>query len=445
VHRGYHAGWFHPLSLPLALIAVMSLAAPCWVYFTHESVGLIYATGYAPVDGSDLDVALSVSACLALALVVCGYMIGAATVLIVATAPAQRTKFERHTGLTDVASLRYRSARRAGMVLMWLAGMAQVFAAALERGTPYGVNQFQYGVPAILAPAAASALLGGLIVTQVASCRLSMPRSFREILGGVGPWFALGTYLVAVALTGGRGGLIPPLVYLGWAYSLKVHRISLMRMAIVLGVGIVIASVVVSYRDGTGLAPGSPVAIAQDTVDSVSSSAWLTEQTVLRVPEEVGYMHGSTYLAAVEAQLPGPLSRATGAPNRTASAVFRDIIDYNNPDQGFAESLPSEAYLNFGLIGCAGAGLVLGLIMGLAWVASEENKWSSREVWYGVLLAGLMTGFRADAVAQIKDILYPMLVVWVLLAWCRVAPGGTEDLRLGWDEDAAGRFVLRRR
>jgi hypothetical protein len=39
-HKGRHAGWFHPLSLPLATITVMSLGTILWVYFTHQAVGL---------------------------------------------------------------------------------------------------------------------------------------------------------------------------------------------------------------------------------------------------------------------------------------------------------------------------------------------------------------------------------------------------------------------
>jgi hypothetical protein len=54
-------GWFHPLSLPLATLAVMSLGAPLWVYFTHQAVGLLYDTGHQPALASARAVAVSVS------------------------------------------------------------------------------------------------------------------------------------------------------------------------------------------------------------------------------------------------------------------------------------------------------------------------------------------------------------------------------------------------
>ena len=57
--------WFHPLSLPLVAVAVMSLAAPVWVQTTHQPAGLLYSPGYAPL-GQPLATALSTTACAAL-------------------------------------------------------------------------------------------------------------------------------------------------------------------------------------------------------------------------------------------------------------------------------------------------------------------------------------------------------------------------------------------
>jgi hypothetical protein len=144
----------------------------------------------------------------------------------------------------------------------------------------------------------------------------------------------------------------------------------------------------------------------------------------MRVPSDVPYLRGSTYLAAAEAQLPGPVSRYLGVTSRTASAVFRDIIGFNDPNQGFAESYPSEAYLNFGLPGCLGAGLFLGALMGWAWRKRQETVARLRDLLYPVLLAGLIYGFRSDALTQLKDVLYPMLAIWAVTAWYRVRPGG---------------------
>ena len=108
---------------------------------------------------------------------------------------------------------------------------------------------------------------------------------------------------------------------------------------------LIVGTLISNYREHQGLGPASPVALMQNAINDVSSSAWLTQETIIHVPSMTGYMHGSTYLAAVEGQLPGPISRVTGAPKRTASAMFRGIIGFSNPNAGFAESYPSEAYL----------------------------------------------------------------------------------------------------
>ena len=39
---------------------------------------------------------------------------------------------------------------------------------------------------------------------------------------------------------------------------------------------------------------------------------------------------------------------------------------------------------------------------------------------YPVLLAGLVYGFRSDALTQIKDVLYLMLAVWLLMRFYRL-------------------------
>jgi hypothetical protein len=412
-HKGRHAGWFHPLSLPFATLAVMSLGAALWVYFTHEAVGLLYDPGYEPVIASTLAVAVSVTACEALALVVVGYIVGVSAAFAL-TKQAKPAVVEQRWPM-----FRYRDMRRAGLTLMVLGAVSQLAVVALARGSTYGANQLHYGLASILDPSAATALLVGLILVTLTASHTTKPRRLRNLLRG-SEWAALSLYISAVALTGERGGLIAPTVYFGWVYSTQVRVIPLKWIVAGVLLALVSGTVIANYRQGDGLSPGSPNVVIQNAVGDVSSSAWLTEQTVIYVPSMARYMHGSTYLAAVESQLPGPVARALGAPTRTASAVFRNIIGFSNPNQGFAESYPSEAYLNFGLVGCLGAGLFLGALMGWAWRKRRVTATRPRDLLYPVLLAGLVYGFRSDALTQIKDVLYPMLAVWLLMRWYRL-------------------------
>jgi hypothetical protein len=412
-YKGGSAGWFHPLSLPFASIAVMCLGAPLWVYFTHESVGLLYDSGYESINTSTLAVALSVTTCKALTLVLIGYMIGTGAALAL-------TREDRIVVADQERPIfRYQGMRRVGLTLMAAAAVAQLVVTALGRGTPYGANQLQYGLPAILGPIATTSLMAGLITVTLAASHTAKPTRLRNLLSGP-EWAALILYFLGVILAGERGQLIAPVVYLAWLYGTRVRVIPIKWIVAGLLLVLIGGTMISNYRQNQSLWQGSPTVLMQNAMGDVSSSAWLTQQTVIHVPSMEGFMYGSTYLAAVEGQLPGPLSRATGAPTRTASAVFRNIVDFSDPNEGFAESYPSEAYLNFGLFGCLGAGLFLGMLLGWAWRKRRDTATRPRNVLYPVLLAGLIYGFRSDALTQIKDVLYPMLMVAALMGWYRL-------------------------
>ena len=413
VYKRANAGWFHPLSLPFALIAVMCLSAPLWVYFTHESAGLLYYSGYEPANASSLAVALSARTCKALTLVLIGYTIGVGAALAV-------TKKDRlavaHQGRPI---FRYQEMRRFGLTLMTVAAVIVLIADFFRPNTAYGTNQFHYGLTSILGSIASTSLLAGLITVTLAASHTTKPTCLRNLLRRR-EWIAFILFFLGIIVSGNRSELIPPGVYLAWVYGTQVRVIPVKWIVAALLLALIGGTMISNYRQNQSLWPGSPAVIMQNATGAVSSSAWLTQQTVVRVPSMEGFMHGSTYLAAVEGQLPGPLSRAIGAPTRTASAVFRGIIDFSDPNQGFAESYPSEAYLNFGLFGCLGAGLFLGMLVGWAWRKVGDMATRPRDVLYPVMLAGLAYGFRSDALTQIKDVLYPMLIVWALMGWYRL-------------------------
>ena len=226
-------------------------------------------------------------------------------------------------------------------------------------------------------------------------------------------------YFLGVILAGGRAELIAPVVYLAWVYGTQVRVIPIKWIVAGLLLALIGGTMISNYRQNQSLWPGSPAVIVQNATGGVSSSAWLTQQTVVHVPSMEGFMHGSTYLAAVEGQLPGHLAgywRADTDGISRVSAHYR----LSDPNDGFAESYPSEAYLNFGLFGCLGAGLFLGMLLGWAWRKRRDTATRPRNVLYPVLLAGLAYGFRSDALTQIKDVLYPMLIVGALMGWYRL-------------------------
>jgi hypothetical protein len=406
--RASRARWFHPLALPLAVIAVMSLGAPAWVLVTHRPAGLLFDPGYEPAGASSLAVAVSGTACAALVLVVAGYAAGTVISLLLVR--------DRQPGAAR--ALHCDGLRRAGLALMAAAVASRALAAWMQRGSAYGAGQLTYSLPSLLSAAGATVFLAGLIAVTVAACRDAHPLDVRAVLRGR-EWAALACYLAVVAASGERGGLIAPLVIVAWSYSTRVRPIRARWLAAGLVAALALAAVISNYRAGVELSPGSPASVLQAAAGDVNSPAWLTQQTVTAVPWTEPWQHGSTYVAAAEAQVPGPLSRHLGATTRTASAVFRHMIGFWSPDQGYAESYPSEAYLNWGLPGCLGAGLFLGLLLGWAWRRHRDPASRVTDLLYPLLLAGLAYGFRSDALTQVKDVLYPALILLALLRWNR--------------------------
>lgn len=406
--QGY-ARWFHPLSLPLAAITVMSLGGPLWVYLTHRPSGLLYDPGHAPLGASLLQVPLSGIACAALVLVIGGYFAGAGLALTMIS-PAEGR---------PAPPFRYQRMRQAGLALMAAAAGGRLLADFLGRGHSYGVNQFQYGPGAALAAAASEMVLPGLILVTMMAFGPEKPERMRDLLRGR-EWLALSVYALAVAGAGERSGLIAPAVYLAWAYGTQVRAIRVRWVIASVVVALAFGAVISGYRSGGGVRVPSPGVMAQDGAGDVSSAAWLTEQTVIHVPSAFPFAHGATYAAALEAQVPGPVARKTGATSRTAAAEFRDIISYSDPDQGFSEAFPAEAYLNFGMAGCVGAGMFLGFLLGWAWRRHRVPGFRAQDVLYPLLLAGLVYGFRSDALTQVKEVLYPALTVCAVVAWCRL-------------------------
>jgi len=74
--------------------------------------------------------------------------------------------------------------------------------------------------------------------------------------------------------------------------------------------------------------------------------------------------------------------------------------------------------------------VLLGAVVGWAWRRGRRVPASTRDVLYPVLLAGLAYGLRSDALTQVKDVLYPMLAVWLVTSWCQ-ARHATLALRPG--------------
>jgi hypothetical protein len=139
------------------------------------------------------------------------------------------------------------------------------------------------------------------------------------------------------------------------------------------------------------------------------------------VPDSEPLRLGSTYVAALQRQLPGPIAlEILGPPTDTASFELRQMLGFYDPDAGFGFSLPAEGFLNFGLVGVVGACVVTGLLLGGSYARRPAGLPDrALHVLYPLIVASLPLSLRADAVQQIKTVLYPMVFAAVVFALAR--------------------------
>ena len=163
---------------------------------------------------------------------------------------------------------------------------------------------------------------------------------------------------------------------------------------------------------------------------AIGTPSFDVSEIVRRVPAAHDYELGSTYLAGLERRLPSPIAnRLFGTPDDTGAYVFRKILGFADPNVGFGFSLPSEGYLNFGFIGSFASALLLGVVLGFAFMRQVAPPRRALHLLYPMLVSTLPLAVRSDALGQIKWILYPSLIVAVILALSRTrsgtAPAGT--------------------
>jgi hypothetical protein len=182
-----------------------------------------------------------------------------------------------------------------------------------------------------------------------------------------------------------------------------------------------------SIRSAGGYDSTAPNTVVGDLINNVSSPLYVTNEIVQRVPSIFPYTEGSTYLEALKRQLPGPIANGLfGPPTDTGAYQFRVIEGYYNPNQGYSFALPAEGYLNFGVVGVALAGMVLGLSLGLSWNRTRGVPQRARQIVYPVILVALPVGLRSDALTQIKLVLAPVVIVAIVLAICRLPSSASQ-------------------
>lgn len=396
---------FHPLVFPTMYISYV-LFSP-WVYMTvtEQPIGIIDP---ASVHGPAIWVMM---------FTVLGWFLGSLTFLEVGV--TERPNHVRYQ--TENTSNLFVHIGRILLVLLVVGRLTQI---RLFAGKVYGANQFQYDVASQLA----TAVLGLFIVATLLVIIGNLGRE-RKPLGRYDWCLFLVIAGLGLVFLGSRADVVAPTIIVLWAYG-KKHRL---RPGAVLAVMACAVQLFVYVGDNRGV--GSPVVheplLARSLLDT-SSPYMITDNLTRSVPALTPYLGGRTYAVSLEMMLPGSISRllVSEAP-QTATIVYRQIEGQTDPNASVGFSLPSEAYLNFGMSGALTVGLLVGSVFGMAYRRStSRRRGSAGDYFYPILAAAVPYGLRSDALGQMKMALYPLLILTVisLIVRRRTSPTPPADM-----------------
>jgi hypothetical protein len=383
--------WFHPLVMPATYVAFALLAPLGYVVATQRPVaGTVAGDLSLPLIGT-------------LALTVTGFVAGVLVSLSCVTA-------------SDGADIprRWERVLLAGRVLLGFAIVLRTYSTVRGWGSTYGRGSVNFGTQGTV-----QTVTDFLSVTAPALIVLAQVRLRGTVAGRLDVALFV-VFCVLTLVSGSRGELLVPVIFALWVHHRDVRAISL---RVVTGACVV---VVVLFQGIQGVRAGesplsSPRAGIERTLTAVGVPLQVTSLTTANVPSQASFRLGDTYIEALKRQLPGAVAvKIWGPPDETGTFALRRILHYNSPDAGLGFALPAESYMNFGVSGALVIALLVGLLFGYAYEKQAGVRLSrASHLLYGFLIAGLPLSLRADAVLQVKAVLYPMLAVALVLGASR--------------------------
>jgi oligosaccharide repeat unit polymerase len=378
--------WFHPGGFPVAYSSLVLLGP----------VAYVLATGHLGRDLTASDVTSTVL--LSFVLFVAGLTLGCR----VRRRSHSLGPVARPVGETGFDYVFFRALGRSILVVI---SLVRVWEFYNTFGQPYGLGSLGYNFDRWLKIAGDVLVLVAVVFIVVGNVCLhrKVARTTDVVLFGL--------FAISTLATGSRGELIAPLIFTVWAYHTGVKAIGIGRLAVATTLVVVVFTAVGAYRAESNSTVSSEPASDRALV-SVSTPLFITERVTQLVPNIHPYFGGSTYTAALARQLPGPIARRLfGPPGDTGAYVFRQLLGFENPNAGFGFAISAEAYLNFGLQGCFVVGLLVGLLLSVGYLMARWPPTKARHLFYGLVIATLPYAIRSDALAQIKSVLYPMLIL----------------------------------
>lgn len=410
---------FHPLILPLGYMAYVLLGPSIYMLTTGQGIGTI------PGD------TLSVPLLSIMSVFILSFTIGALVVQLLGRhkqnqddlPPCKISRIvegEDPTGATLIGSGRVVLVAALGLKLVQVALAGTVFS------NQYGENQLEYSYITALGIAGELCVVAGALLVMWGNTRAG-----RQPLVKFDFVLLIVPLAVSAVLLGSRGELIPPLLMFVWFRSRAGRPIRVWQLAAGL---LVVVAVFLSVWLLRGTSTnGESYSLIEQILWQTASVHLVTSNVAGLIPGDDGFYLGSTYVAALLLALPGFISRAIfGEVSGTGAFAYRELIQYENPNQGFGFAITAEAYLNFGLAGVTAIGLLMGAFFAVVFrLASKRYDFSS--LLYPLALGTLPYALRSDFLTQYKGFLYPLIICALVAFLSRYAVVRSLVGRVGGD------------
>lgn len=388
--------WFHPFGFPLLYLAGVTLTPLLYILMTQDHIGSIREA-----DLSPRTIMVTCSTLL-------GLISGAALGLAVGTVKGRRA-FE-----DCLSRQKLRRFARAALAVS-VAGQLPRALGAIS-GT-YGAGSVEFGLLHAIQSFVGSLFMAGVVLMVISHLAHAPDR--RPILGTTTEYAMCVLFGLLTLLSGTRGELLGPIIFFAWAFHTYVRPIPFTQV-VACTLLLVVTFLAVGSLRVKGGPNGAKFSAVERVLGDISSPILVTAQVVRYVPRVEKYTAGSTYIASLMRQLPGPVAVAVfGPPDDTGSFVLRRISGVDNPNAGLAFSFSAEGYLNFGVKGALAVSCLAGVALGLSYCFMGTGLARARSYMYPVMVGSIPLGFRSDALGELKLILYPLLLVAAALHFSR--------------------------
>lgn len=378
--------WFYPLAFPTAYVSLVLLLPSVFLLGTGRAIGVIQSTD------------VSIPLLIVFLLTIAGFAVGAQLAVIIFRQPRP----SRDRG----PSIDYRRLLIIGRIILLSALLLRAIEIPSVIGIPYGTGALTYGFETWARVAANGFIFIAIVLIVISNSQVSGT----TLLPVDKTVFSL--FCIATLFTGSRGELIAPAIFILWAHHRFVRPIPFWRGFVSATVVIFAFTLVTVFRSNEVLDLSQSSGLVERALVSIGTPTFITARVLEEVPGQYGHTGGSTYWAALEGQLPGPVARAVlGDPDETGTFVFRSIIGFTNPDAGLGFSLPSESYLNFGFGGALVVAILVGVVFGYGYRRQNDQPSRALHLLYPLLVATLPLSLRSDALAQIKSVAYPLIAI----------------------------------